>query len=173
MDLSKAFDVLDHRILIQIIEHYVFRGKFRDLLVSFISNRKYFVRANGLNSDIKTTHIGVPQGSTISPLLLLLYINDMKNASSLLDFIQFADDTTLTMSGPQLDILTKVIEEDFGKVLDWLLANRLIIKLSKTHSMLFANKKVERNIIINANNTVLEQKSECKFLGIMTDDEIN
>ena len=65
------------------------------------------------------------------------------------------------------------MEKELGKVLDWLLANRLIINLRKTHTMLFTNKKVERNIIIKANNTVLEQKSECKFLGIMVDDDIN
>ena len=159
MDLSKAFDVLDHNILSKKLEYYGFRGKFLDLLMSFISNRKYFVSANGFTSDTKTVNIGVPQGSTLGPLLFLLYVNDMSNSSKLLNFTQFADDTTLTHSGPNLELLTNEIEKELSKVLDWLLANKLIINLSKTHSMLFTNKRVDKKITIRANNSNLEQKN--------------
>ena len=172
MDLSKAFDVLSHNILFKKLEHYGFRGKFLDLLMSFISNRKYFVSANGFISDTKTVNIGVPQGSTLGPLLFLLYINNMCNSSSILNFTQFADDTTMTHSGPNLEVLTNEIEKELEKVLDWLLANKLIINLTKTHTMLFTNKRVERKITIKAHNTNLEQKSECKFLGIIVDENI-
>ena len=173
MDLSKAFDVLNHNILSKKLEHYGFRGKFLDLLMSFISNRNYFVSANGHTSDTKTVNIGVPQGSTLGPLLFLIYVNDMCNSSSILDFTQFADDTTVTHSGSNLDTIKNEIETELEKVLDWLLANKLIINLSKTHSMLFTNKRVERKIKIKAKNTTLEQKSECKFLGVIVDDNIN
>ena len=173
MDLSKAFDVLDHNILSKKLEHYGFRGKFLELLMSFISNRKYFVSANGFKSSTKTVNIGVPQGSTLGPLLFLIYVNDMCNSSSLLNFTQFADDTTITHSGPNLEILTNEIETELEKVLDWLLANKLIINLNKTHSMLFTNKRVERKINIRAKNTTLEQKTECKFLGVIVDENIN
>ena len=109
------------------IEHYGFRGKILDLLMSFISDRKYFVSANGFTSDLKTVNIGVPQGSTLGPLLFLLYVNDMSNSSTILNFTQFADDTTLTHSGPNLEELTNEIETELEKVLEWLLANKLII----------------------------------------------
>ena len=159
MDLSKAFDVLDHDILYKKLEHYGFRGKILELIKSFISNRKYFVSVNGSTSDTKTVNIGVPQGSTLGPLLFLIYVNDMCNSSSILNFTQFADDTTITHSGPDLELLTKEIEQELAKVLEWLLANKLIINLTKTHSMLFTNKKVDRKITIRANNTNLEQKN--------------
>ena len=131
MDLSKEFDVLDHNILVQKLEHYGFSGKFLELIMSFISNRHYFVSVNGMKSDTKTINIGVPQGSTLGPLLFLIYINDMCNSSSILEFLQFADDTTLTLSGPKLNTLTQLIETELEKVLDWLLANKLIINLTK------------------------------------------
>ena len=172
MDLSKAFDVLNHDILYKKLEHYGFRGKFLELLKSFISNRKYFVSVNGLTSDIKTVNIGVPQGSTLGPLLFLIYVNGMCNSSSILNFTQFADDTTITHSGTNLELLTKELEKELAKVLDWLLANKLIINLAKTHSMLFTNKNVDRKITIRANNTTLEQKTECKFLGVIVDEGI-
>ena len=173
MDLSKAFDVLDHNILSKKLEHYGFRGKFLELLMSFISNRNYFVSANGFKSNTKTVNIGVPQGSTLGPLLFLIYVNDMCNSSSILNFTQFADDTTITHSGTNLNILTNELEKELEKVLDWLLANKLIINLTKTHSMLFTNKITDRKINLRVKNTTLEQKSECRFLGVIVDENIN
>ena len=173
MDLSKAFDVLDHQILATKLEHYGFRGKFLELILSFISNRNYFVNVNGLKSETKMVNIGVPQGSTLGPLLFLLYINDMCNSSTEFDFTLFADDTTLSMSGDKLDELTQKTNIELAKVLDWLIVNKLIINLMKTNSMLFTNKQEGRILNIKAHNTILEQKSECKFLGIIIDDDIS
>ena len=78
MDLSKAFDVMNHKILKEKLEHYGFRGIFLDFMIRFVQYRRYFVNVNGINSEIHKVNIGVPQGSTLGPLLFLLYVNDMK-----------------------------------------------------------------------------------------------
>ena len=132
MDLSKAFDVMNHSILEAKLEHFGFRGLFLNFLMDFVKNRQYFVSVNGLKSDISTVNIGVPQGSTLGPLLFLIYVNDMKNCSEILKFIQFADDTTVSHRGFDINNLRVVLETESNKVIKWLAANRLIINLSKT-----------------------------------------
>ena len=98
MDLSRAFDVMNHDILKVKLEHYGFRGIFLDFIMSFIRERKYFVNVNGSKSEVRTVNIGIPQGSTLGPLFFLLYVNDMENSSTLLQFVQFADDTAIMFS---------------------------------------------------------------------------
>ena len=173
MDLSKAFDVLDHNILKLKLEHYGFRGLFLDFLLSFLKERKYFVSVNGLKSNTKTVTNGVPQGSTLGPLLFLLYINDMNNSSNLLRFTQFADDTTATYRGFDLDVVKQTLENEINKVLIWLSANKLIINIKKTHTMLFTNKRGNNILNISVQNTELEHKDSCKFLGIFIDKDLS
>ena len=125
MDLSKAFDVINHEILKDKLEHYGFRGNFLNLLMNFIKDRKYFVHVNGLNSDMKILNIGVPQGSTLGPLLFLIYINDMVNCSNILFLTQFADDSPITYSSVNLEQAIITVEHEFNCVLDWLAASKL------------------------------------------------
>ena len=169
MDLSKAFDVIDHSILETKLEHYGFRGIFLTLLMNFVRNRRYFVSVNGIKSDINTVNIGVPQGSTLGPLLFLIYINDMKNSSDLLKFIQFADDTTLMYRCNCILQLNNILETEGEKVTKWLTANRLIINLTKTHTMLFSNKLNNPTLQLKIHDTYLEDKAETCFLGVIID----
>ena len=111
-----------------------------NFLLNFIKDRNYFVHVNGLNSEMKILNIGVPQGSTLGPLLFLIYINDMIYCSNLLFLTQFADDSTITYSSSDLEQAIKTVEQELNKVLDWLEANKLIINLTKTHLMLFTTR---------------------------------
>ena len=173
MDLSKAFDVMDHKILKEKLFHYGFRGTFLDLLMSFLSNRKYFVHVNGLKSDVKALNIGVPQGSTLGPLLFLIFINDMKNCSNILKFIQFADDTTIMHESTDINVLNKTLEIEANKVILWFNSNKLIINLSKTNSMLFTNQNNVRNLNISLNNSNIECVKEATFLGVVLDNKLS
>ena len=113
MDLSKAFDVICHKILEIKLQHYGFKGEFLKFLLSFINDRQFFVHINGKHSDTKTVNMGVPQGSTLGPLLFLLYINDMIYASNLLFLTQFADDSTITYSSDNLAHTLRTMEDEF------------------------------------------------------------
>ena len=172
LDLSKAFDVIDHNILENKLEHYGFRGKFLEFLLSFIKDRKYFVHINGKNSETKTVNIGVPQGSTLGPLLFLLYINDMIHISKIFFLTQFADDSTVTYSADTLAQVTKMAEKDFKLVLDWLADNKLIINLNKTHIMLFTTRKRTSPLSINVNGQIINETEETKFLGIILNNKL-
>ena len=116
MDLSKAFDVMNHDILETKLHHYGFRGTFLKLLMSFVRDRKYFVNINEVNSKTKNVNIGVPQGSTLGPLLFLLYVNDMKNCSPILHFTQLAEYTTLGYSCKKNQDLQTILEKEIHKI---------------------------------------------------------
>ena len=172
MDLSKAFDVMDHKILEIKLEHYGFRGKFLEFIMSFLRERKYFVHVNGLASETKTVDIGVPQGSTLGPLLFLIFINDMKNCSEFLKFIQFADDTTTMYSSNDIDQLNEILGTETNKVVKWLNANKLIINLGKTKCMLFSNKRNNPQLKILLDDKYLDVETETTFLGVLIDNKL-
>ena len=141
--------------------------------MSFIKDRRYFVNVNGRNSVIKTVNNGVPQGSTLGPLLFLLYINDMSSCSKLLYLTQFADDSTITYSSKNLNRTLAIIQQEFQLVLKWLSANKLIINLDKTQLMLFTTRTRSQPLTINVDGHDITEITETKFLGIMLDNNLN
>ena len=95
LDLSKAFDTINHDILIYKLRHYGVRGNALDWFRDDLTNRKQFVSINGCDSQLKQISCGVPQGSLLGPLLFIVYINDLHNSSQILSFICYADDSNL------------------------------------------------------------------------------
>ena len=96
MDLSKAFDTLDHTILLSKLRYYGIGGNELNWFSSYLSDRQQYVESNGVSSTLLSLKTGVPQGSILGPLLFLVYMNDIPQASSHFKFILYADDTTIS-----------------------------------------------------------------------------
>jgi retron-type reverse transcriptase len=140
-DLSKAFDTVNHKILLKKLEHCGIRGICLDWLTDYLTDRRQCVSFNGHVSQISDIKCGVPQGSILGPLLFLIYMKDISNASSLLHFIMFADDTNVFMSNKSIDVLIKTINVELKHVGEWFKANKLSLNLQKTNFILFNSKR--------------------------------
>ena len=153
LDFSKAFDTVDHAILLSKLSHYGIRGSALQWFQSYLSNRKQYVTYNGVSSPVNTITCGVPQGSILGPLLFLLYINDLGHVCSSTTSILFADDTNLFKSGNDLNKMQDELNSELSKISLWLKLNKLSLNIGKTHFMVFTNKKRldELNILIDGN----------------------
>ena len=115
VDLQKAFDTVDHKILLKKLEYYGVRGIANEWFKSYLSGRKQYVSISGHDSDVKAIEVGVPQGSVLGPLLFLIYINDMHNAITYSTTRHFADDTNLLIKGKNLKQMKKHLNYDLDQ----------------------------------------------------------
>ena len=176
LDLSKAFDTLDHEILLSKLDYYGIRDKAHDLLRSYLTNRKQFTQCNNKSSDPLIITTGVPQGSILGPLLFIIYINDISKVSNSFYPIVYADDTTLSATlgtfGPVKD-QRKKINTELGKISDWLKLNKLSLNINKTKAMIFRTpQKTVQPPTIEIDNTPIEFVHEFNFLGIIIDQHL-
>ena len=116
LDLSKAFDCIDHGILLRKLYFYGIRGTPLLLMKSYLSNRKQFTNVASYSSTYNEINTGVPQGSNLGPLLFLIYMNDLPFVSEILSSILFADDTTLVLTGKDPVIINDLLNIEFRKI---------------------------------------------------------
>lgn len=174
LDFQKAFDTVNHDILLKKLSNYGIRGIVLEWFHSYLSERTQIVTYNGVKSDCKYISCGVPQGSILGPLLFLVYINDLPSVSNLFLPILFADDTNLFCSGKNLDTLVYKINCELPKIHHWVMANKLSLNVDKTNFMLFAPQKAHRacsNIFIDGH--VIQEVDHTKFLGVIIDNKLN
>ena len=170
LDLSKAFDTLDHAILLSKLEACGITGTAHQWITDYFRNRIQYVQIDHSKSDALRQICGVLQGSILGPLFFIIYINDLTACFSSyeLEFILFADDTSMFFEHSDLDVFTFHLNDQLHNVSTWLKANKLSINVKKTKLMIFRPRQktlpITRQIIIE--NNVLEQVDHTKFLGV-------
>jgi hypothetical protein len=173
LDFSKAFDTIDHSILLQKLSHYGIRGIAANWVTSYLHNRKQVVTYNGVTSQECTVKCGVPQGSILGPLLFLLYINDLANICSKTFALLFVDDTNIFITGKNLHEIVSTLNEELKRISEWLKINKLSLNIDKTLFMVFSNKKNNgSSISIKIDDKEIQQTNNTKFLGVTIDSQL-
>lgn len=185
IDLSKAFDTIEHSKLLEKLKYYGIRGRCNDILKSYLSERTQKTKFQGVYSDSCKAEFGVPQGSVLGPLLFLVYINDIVNSSHHGSFVLFADDTNIFVVGKTIDEAYKKANDLLEKVEDYMFKNQLHINIEKSCYMIFSPKPdtmtCARARPYDKNSKLdlylcgkkLKQCSEVKFLGVMIDEKLS
>ena len=175
VDFQKAFDTVDHQILLQKLYHYGVRGKCNKWFQSYLQDREQYVSVSGIKSKSRTVKHGVPQGSVLGPLLFLIYINDLPNALIFSDPFIFADDTALIYSDENLKRINKRMNIDLKLLVHWLKANKIGLNADKTEAILFKTprKKLNFELKLKLNGKRLLFSSCVKYLGITLDENLS
>ena len=179
IDLSKAFDTVNHNILLKKLDYYGVRGNMNKIFKSYLENRKQCVGLNDLSfTEFCNVICGVPQGSILGPLLFLIYVNGLYKASSEISSVMFADDSNFFLSDKNIDSLFTKMNIELDKISTWFKANKLSLNVSKTKFTLFHSSGKKRLIPadlppLKIDNTYIRRDIVTKFLGVLIDENLN
>lgn len=175
VDFQKAFDTVNHDILLTKLDHYGIRGPVNDWLKSYLTDRNQYVSILGFDSKTNFMRHGVPQGSVLGPLLFLIYINDLNKAILFSKVYHFADDTNLLNIDKSYKQIQKKLNIDLKCLVNWLLANKISLNATKTELIFFRKigEKVPDHIKIKINGHRIYPSSYIKYLGIYLDEHLD
>ena len=178
IDLSKTFDTVDRTILFEKPKLYGISGNNHNRIKSFLSNRQYYIEIDlTAKNSVEIVKLGVPQGSILAPLLFLLYVNDHKNASSLLDPIMFADNTNLFYTHKNIHCLFSDANKGLTNINEWFAANKFSLNVEKTKYSFFHKPSKKDNIPLHlpnltTNNRKIKKEESITFLGVLLDENV-
>ena len=177
IDLQKAFDTIDHKVLLGKLVYLGFSESAISWFKSYLSNRSFIVNVENEYSDPGDLNCGVPQGSILGPLLFLLYVNDMPQAIEC-DLMLYADDSVLLFTHKNVDVINDQLNRDFNSLCEWFVDNKLSIHFGedKTKSILFTSKnKIKKvgKLSINRGDIQIKQHSKVTYLGCVLDEDLS
>ena len=175
IDLEKAFDTVNHNILCDKLNYYGLRGNVNSLIQSYLSNRRQFVSIDGVHSKTLNITCGVPQGSSLGPLLFLIYINDFRYCLNKTESGHFADDTYILYGSKKLKTVEVVVNTELKLVTNWLRLNKLSLNSKKTELIIFRSKKkpINGDFSIKLNGFKLKPSDNVKYLGMYLDKHLS
>ena len=172
LDLSKAFDTVDHSVLLWKLEHYYgIRGLPLQLFENYLHRLEQYTVVNKCRSQTQQIICGLPQGSISSPLHVSLYVNDLPKVSNFKTTL-FADDTCL-LANKNIDILEKMVVQEIKKVDSWMRHNKLSLNYSKTVYMIFNSDKESSPFRVQIGSHLINTVSSTKYLGMHLDNKLN
>lgn len=174
LDMSKAFDTVNHNILINKLEKYGIRGLAHNLIKCYLSNRQQYVCVNGFKSEMRTVKCGVPQGTILGPLLFLIYVNDLLSILPSSNIVAFADDTSIICADKSWAETANTMNLYLEKIAKWLITNQLTLNVNKSVFLTFANHNdmLPDQIVIKIGDNKLQRVENTKYLGITIDQNL-
>ena len=186
VDLTKAFDTVNHKILLEKLRNLGIRGIPNKLLESYLTNRSQYVQINDNKSTMRSVNCGVPQGSVLGPLLFILYINDLVNCLKANDLSNcseakikiriFADDTAVYFACSDIDEFIKLVTIIMKQLDKWFTANLLTLNTDKSYFCIFRTTQNHINNlpdVIKFNDKAITRANSIKYLGITLDEFLN
>ena len=175
IDLQKAFDLVNHELLLLKLKCLGIVDKSLDWFVSYLSNRKIITSLNNVMSEGRQVTHGVPQGSIIGPILFVIFINDLASSIDQCSYHLYADDTVLYYSHKDPNIVQSILNAELQNLGVWMNRNQLKLNCQKTVSMLFGTRRMlskHDNLTLQMKNIAIEKVNSTKYLGVCIDNEL-
>ena len=176
LDLQKAFDTVDHVILLKKLRLIGADDKSIKWFTSYLTNRMQYTCVNGVESTEQTMQCGIPQGSILGPLLFVIYINDLTTCIRKCKTSLYADDTCLYFAGDDPKSVTESLNSELLIIDKWLKINKLVLNVKKCEFLLIGSKKRLKNAVVPdvlIQNTPISRVTHCKYLGVIIDEHLD